>query len=130
MANRRATHRVALNAEDDELLARAAALFGMNRSEVVRRLLRGAMEISPAFNAESSQKLAELSHQLRLVGRNLAQMLRAINEGRVIGQDNTEQVWEALLNQSKEIDAEISRMIRAHGLRLRRSAKLEEVFNS
>lgn len=130
MAARRATHRVALNAEDDELLAKASALFGMNRSEVVRRLLRAAMEVSPAFNAEASQNLVMLSTQLRHVGRNLGQVVRLIHEGRPVGPEDTEPVWAALLQQSREIDAEISRMVRAHGLKLRRSAKLEEVWLS
>ena len=123
-------HRVDLSLEDFALLEQAAAIFGMNRSDVVRRLLRGALEVAPALTAESSQKLTELSHQLRMVGRNLAQLLRAVHDGRMVGMEETEAVWEGLHQRLKEIDAEVMRMTRAHGLRLRRAGQLQEKTTS
>ena len=124
---RTARRRVDLNADDYDLLTKAAAIFGLNQSETVRRLLRGALEVAPALTADNSQKMIEASHQLRMIGRNLAQVLRAVHDGRVVGLEETEAVWAGLHERVKALDEHIVSITRSHGLKLRRASKLEEV---
>jgi hypothetical protein len=121
MATRLRT-RYALFNEDAALLAAAAERFGLSQSEVVRRLLRAAMDVGPALSEENSQTVHALTGQVRRVGLNLAQMLHAVHAGRVVTMKDAEPVWDRLRDVYLGIEAELRAMTEAYGVRLRRAA--------
>ncbi len=44
--------RVEMSAADFDLLEQAAALFGVGKSDLVRRLVRASVEVGPALSTE------------------------------------------------------------------------------
>jgi hypothetical protein len=73
-------------------LQAAVALFGVPKAEVVRRLIRASVQAGPALSAENTRAIVELAQQVRMVGRNLSQVLRAINRGQAVRIEDTEPV--------------------------------------
>lgn len=100
--------------------------FGLNRSEIIRRLVRAAHGHGPMLTADDSQKVALLSHQLRKAGVNLYHLLCALRDGYAVSDENAYEAWQGLHQRVLQLDQELSRMAESHGLKLRRSAKLEE----
>ena len=119
-------HRILLNDADNGLLSDVAEAFGLRRSETVRRLLRAATDVGPALSAQNSQIVVDLSVQVRAVGRNLAQVLRAIHAGHGVGIADLEPILTSLHARASAVDQELSAITIAYGLRLRRSARLAE----
>lgn len=72
-------HRLDLDDEDHRLLLAASVRFGLSQSEVTRRLIRAALDVGPALSQDKVQTVAELSSQIRAVGRKLAWVVKAIN---------------------------------------------------
>ena len=116
--------RTELSQVDERCLEEAVALFGLPKAEVVRRLIRASVQAGPALSAENTRALIELAGQVRMVGRNLSQMLRAIHHGRAAGIEDTEPVWRALHEVIGVINDELTEMTVAYGSKLRRAAKL------
>lgn len=114
--------RIALYDNDAALLAAAAERFGLSQSEVVRRLLRAAMEVGPALSEENSQTVHALTGQVRRVGLNLAQMLHAVHAGRVVTMKEAEPIWAGLRDVYRGVESELRAMTEAYGVRLRRAA--------
>ena len=84
--------RTELSAADEQRLHEAVVLFGLPKAEVVRRLIRASVQAGPALSAENTEAVVLLASQVRMVGRNLAQLLRAVRSGQAIGLDDTEPV--------------------------------------
>jgi hypothetical protein len=120
-------HRLDLDAEDHRLLLAASARFGLSQAEVTRRLIRAALDVGPALSRDNAETVAELSSQIRAVGRNLAQVVRAINEGRAVRLEDARPIFEILHRRISAIDGELTGMTLAYGSGLRRAAKLGSV---
>ncbi len=105
---------------------RAAALFELDRAETLRRIIRASLDVGPALSAENSRTVAALASQVRMVGRNLSQLVHAIHSGRAVPMEAALPIWEALDERIKALDAELTAMTVAHGLKLRKSAHLIE----
>jgi hypothetical protein len=100
--------------------------FGLNRSEIIRRLVRAAHGHGPMLTAEDSQTIIQLSHQLRRLGANLYNLLCALRDGFAVSDEEGAELWHGLYQHLLMVDEEINKMAMSHGLRLRRSARLED----
>ncbi len=116
--------RTELSAADEQRLQDAVALFGLPKAEVVRRLIRASVQAGPALSAENTRAVVELAQQVRMVGRNLSQVLRAIHRGQAVRIEDTEPVWRGLHELVATINDELTEMTVAYGSRLRREARL------
>lgn len=116
--------RTELSEADEQRLQEAVALFGLPKAEVVRRLIRASVQAGPALSADNTRAVVELAHQVRRIGRNLSQVLKAIRCGQAVGLEDTEPVWRGLHAAVGAIDDELTEMTVAYGSRLRRQAKL------
>ena len=118
--------RIDLTPEVSALLDEAAALFELSRAETLRRVVRASLDVGPALSAENSRTVAALASQVRMVGRNLSQLVHAIHAGRATPMEAALPIWEILDERVSAIDHELTAMIVAHGLKLRRAAHLPE----
>ena len=116
--------RTQLSEADAQLLEEAAAVFGLPKAEVVRRLIRASLQAGPALSVENMEVVAEFASQVRMVGRNLAQVLKAVHQGRAVGISETEPVWRALCETIAVINDELTDMTLGYGSKLRRCAGL------
>ena len=116
--------RTELSEADEQHLQQAAAMFGLPKAEVVRRLIRASVQAGPALSAENTQAVILLAGQVRMVGRNLMQVLRAIHRGQAVRIEDTEPVWLGLHQMVAAIDDELTEMTVAYGSKLRRAAGL------
>lgn len=116
--------RTELSDADEQRLQEAVALFGLPKAEVVRRLIRASVQAGPALSAENTKVVIELAQQVRTVGRNLAQVLKAIHRGQAVRIEDTEPVWRGLHEVVAAINDELTEMTVAYGSKLRREAKL------
>ncbi len=123
----RKRHRLDLDDEDYRLLVAVSAQFGLSQAEVTRRLIRAALDVGPALSKDNAATVAELSSQVRAVGRNLAQVVKAINEGRAVRLEDARPIFEILHRRISAVDGELTNMTLAYGSGLRRAAKLESV---
>jgi hypothetical protein len=117
-------HRLDLDEKDHRLLVSASVLFGLSQAEVTRRLIRAALDVGPALSRDNAEAVAELSSQIRGVGRNLAQVVRAINAGRAVRLEDARPIFEILHRRISAVDSELTNMTLAYGSGLRRAAKL------
>jgi hypothetical protein len=115
--------RVEMSAADFELLEQAAAVFGVGKSDLVRRLVRASVEVGPALSTESIAQIKDLAGQVRIVGRNLMQVLKAIHRGEAVGIAESEPVWRGLHELIDALDVELSALSEAT---TRQSAGLRE----
>lgn len=116
--------RTELSATDEQRLQEAVELFDLPKAEVVRRLIRASVQAGPALSAENTRAVVELAQQVRLVGRNLSQVLKAIHRGQAVGIEDSEPVWRGMQEAIAAIDDELTEMTVAYGSKLRRQAKL------
>lgn len=116
--------RTELSEADERRLQEAVALFGLPKAEVVRRLIRASVQAGPALSAENTRAVVELAVQVRMVGRNLAQVLKAIHRGHAVRIEDTEAVWRGLHDAVVTINDELTEMTVAYGSKLRRAAGL------
>lgn len=121
---RKARLRTELSPADEHRLQQAVALFGMPKAEVVRRLIRAAVQAGPALSADNTETVIALAQQMRRVDMNLAQILKAIHCGQAVGMADTEAVWRGLHEALSAINGELTDMTVAYGSKLRREAKL------
>ncbi|MGX5832072.1 hypothetical protein [Mesorhizobium sp. 14Argb] len=116
--------RIDLGPEAIALLDEASKVFQLDRAETLRRIIRASLDVGPALSAENSRTVAALASQVRMVGRNLSQLLHAIHSGRAVPVEAALPVWEALDERVRAVDAELTAMTIAHGLKLRKAAHL------
>ncbi len=124
-SRRKARLRTELSEADEGRLAEAIVLFGLPKAEVVRRLIRASVQAGPALSAENTKAVVALAGQVRMVGRNLSQVLRAIHRGQAVRIEDTEAVWRGLHAAIAEINDELTEMTIAYGSKLRRQAGLD-----
>lgn len=115
--------RVEMSAADFDLLELSSALFGVGKSDLVRRLVRASIDVGPALSTESVARIEELAGQVRIVGRNLMQVLKAIHRGEAVGIAESEPVWRGLHELIDALDVELSALSEAT---TRQSAGLRE----
>ena len=123
-ADDRKRARVDLTPEVSAWLDEASRAFGLSRAETLRRLIQASLDVGPALSAENSRTVAALASQVRMVGRNLSQLVHAIHAGRAIAMEASLPIWEILDERVSAIDHELTAMTVAHGLKLRRAAHL------
>ncbi len=100
--------RVEMSAPDFHLLEQAAAVFGVGKSDLVRRLVRASVEVGPALSTESAARIEDLAGEVRVVGRDLMQVLKAIHRGDAVSIAESEPVWRGLHELIEGLDAELS----------------------
>jgi len=108
--------RVVLSGVDFATLEHASGVFGLGKSELVRRLVRASVDGSPLLSGEGEARLAELSTQVRVVRRNLMQVLHAIRRGEAIGIVESEPVWLGLQEMIATLDDELTAWADASGV--------------
>ena len=126
-AENRKRARVDLTPEVSAWLDEASRAFGLSRSETLRRLIQASLDVGPALSAENSRTVAALASQVRMVGRNLSQLVHAIHAGRAPSMEAALPIWEILDERVSAIDHELTAMTVAYGLKLRRAAHLPEI---
>lgn len=113
--------------EDVVVLDEACRVFDVTKSELVRRLVRASVDVGPALSAEGVQRIEALTGQVRIVGRNLMQVLTAIHRGEAVGIAESEPVWLGLHEMIAALDAELTGLVEGNGPALRERAGLTEV---
>lgn len=121
---RKSRLRTELSAADEAHLQAAVELFGLPKAELIRRLIRSAVQAGPALSADNEKIVAALAMEVRIVGRNLSQVLKAIRCGEVVGLEDTEPVWNGLHAVTEAISDELSVMVIGQGAKLRVTAGL------
>ena len=124
VSRRKPRLRTELSEADEARLESAVAMFGLPKAEVVRRLIRASVQSGPALSAENTAVVLDLASQVRRVGRNLAQVLKAIHRGHAVRIEDTEPVWRGLYEAVSAINDELTEMTVAYGSKLRRNAGL------
>jgi hypothetical protein len=124
-AARKARHRLDLGKEDHRLLGLAAARFGLARSEVIRRLVRGALDVGPALSAQNSWALTELGADIRAASRDLSRLVQGMEAGRAEPLAPALPIFSVLHDRIAAIESELTAMTLGHGRRLRRAAGFE-----
>lgn len=114
--------RVVLSDADFDALERASGMFGVGKSELVRRLVRASMDVGPALSSDGLERIEALTGQVRTVGRNLMQVLKAIHRGDAVGIAESEPVWRGLQEMIADIDAELTGLLEGKGPALRERA--------
>jgi hypothetical protein len=116
---------VILAPEDFAHLEAACLVFGIGKSELVRRLIRASLDIAPALSLEDGKKLVPIGKELRAIGRNIAQIVKGINLGYAPQLADNEELFRAVYLTMAQMNATIQNMIVAYGSRLRRGAGLK-----
>jgi hypothetical protein len=116
---------VLLAREDFAHLEAACVVFGIGKSELVRRLIRASVDIGPALSLEDGKKLAPIGKELRAIGRNIAQIVKGINLGYAPQLTESEELFRTVYLTLAQMNATIQTMIVAYGSRLRRGAGLK-----
>lgn len=119
-------HRIDLDDADFAMLEMLEERMGLNRSEIVRRLVRTACGAGPFLTAEDCQKIALLSQQMRRAGGNLYALLDALRQGFAVSDQEAEAVWQELHGSVTAIDNKLADMTSSHGLRLRHPLSQQE----
>lgn len=100
--------------------------MGLNRSEIVRRLVRTACGAGPFLTAENSKEIALLSQQVRRAGGNLYALLDVLRQGFAVSDKEAEAVWHELHERFLATEAMLNALTEYHGLKLRKSLTLPE----
>ena len=119
--------RVVLSDADFDVLEIAAGTFGVGKSELVRRLVRASVDVGPALSSDGLVRIEALTGQVRIVGRNLMQVLKAIHRGDALGIAESEPVWRGLQEMIAALDAELAGLVEGNGALLRERAGLTVV---
>lgn len=119
-------HRVDLDDVDFAMLEALEERVGLNRSEIVRRLVRTASGAGPFLTAENSKEIALLSQQMRRAGGNLYGLLDALRQGFAVSDKEAEAVWHELYERFLATEAMLNALTESHGLKLRKSLTLPE----
>ena len=123
---RASRHRVDLDEVDFAMLEALEERVGLNRSEIVRRLVRTACGAGPFLTAENSKEIALLSQQMRRAGGNLYGLLDALRQGFAVSDKEAEAVWRELHDRFLATEAMLNALTESHGLKLRKSLTLPE----
>ena len=116
--------RVVLSDADFDVLEVASGTFGVGKSELVRRLVRASVDVGPALSSDGLVRIEALTGQVRIVGRNLMQVLKAIHRGDALGIAESEPVWRGLQEMIAALDAELAGLVEGNGASLRERAGL------
>ena len=119
--------RVVLSDADFDVLEVASGTFGVGKSELVRRLVRASVDVGPALSSDGLVRIEALTGQVRIVGRNLMQVLKAIHRGDAVGIAESEPVWRGLQEMIAALDAELAGLVEGNGVLLREHAGLTVV---
>lgn len=119
--------RVVLSDADFDVLEIAAGTFGVGKSELVRRLVRASVDVGPALSSDGLVRIEALTGQVRIVGRNLMQVLKAIHRGDAVGIAESEPVWRGLQEMIAALDADLTGFVEGNGALLRQRAGLAVV---
>ena len=122
--NDKRSFRVVLTDTEFDVLNRASDVFGVGKSELVRRLVRASVDVGPALSAEGVERIEALTGQVRIVGRNLMQVLKAIHRGDAVGIAESEPVWRGLQEMIAVLDAELTGLVEGNGASLRERSGL------
>lgn len=124
-AEQRKRGRIDLGPEVSILLDEAAELFGMARAEVLRRLIKGALQVGPALSTENSKTVIGLTSEIRSASRGLGQLLGEVRTGRAVSLEDALPILSLLHERLVEVDQELTTMTLKHGAALRAAAELE-----
>jgi hypothetical protein len=122
-----AKHRVQadFSLEDFERLEQACAIFGLGKSDLLRRLVRASIDVGPALSVENGTELAATTRELRACGRNIAQIVKGINLGYAPQLADDKELFVAIHRALSEITALVHEMTGAYSARVRRAAGLK-----
>ena len=99
--------RVRLYEDEKEAFARLAESMDVSTSELLRRMVREAVSSGPSLFDDGISGLVDAGNAVSAVGRNINQMTRAINAGRVKldakHREEIRQLAAVLLTLKKEI---------------------------
>ena len=123
----RAKRRVQADFSSDDFarIEAACAMFGVGKSDLIRRLVRASLDVGPALSADNAKALGAIAKELRAIGRNIAQIVKGINLGYAPQLANDEELFRATHAWLDQIDSTIHDMTIAYGSRLRREAGLK-----
>ncbi|WP_330085244.1 hypothetical protein [Methylocystis iwaonis] len=125
-------HRVQVDFSPDDFvrLEQACAIFGLGKSDLLRRLVRASIDVGPALSVENGEALAATTRELRACGRNIAQILKGINLGYAPQLSDDKELFVATHRALAEISALVHEITIACGSRLRRAAGLKPLADS
>lgn len=116
-----------LTDEEFSQLEYACGVFGLGKSDLIRRLTRAAIDVGPALSAENTKELLELTKQLRAAGRNIAQIVKGVNLGYAPQLAEATDALVATHRALSEINDLVHQLTIANGSGLRRRASLKRL---
>lgn len=119
------TMRLRLGAEDLALLDVGVATFKLTKSALIRRAVRAVLEAGPALSEDGVVAVMRLTKQIQAVGRNLAQVVRAINAGHAVQIADCLPIIDALRLSLAAIEQEALDLTSDYGAKVRRLANLK-----
>ena len=104
---------IRLYPEEDAALTQLAQALHQTPSRVIRSLIRQAVTGGPDFFEDGVLELRTMHRQLAAIGRNLNQLARAANRGKVVGGDDVRRVVHAGIVQLEAAKALYFTAVRA-----------------
>ena len=105
--------RVRLHPEEDAALKQLAQTLNQTPSRVIRSLIRQAVTGGPDYFDAGVLEIRTAHRQLAAIGRNLNQLVRALNRGDIVGGDDLRRVVNAGLVQMEAVKGVYFKAVRA-----------------
>ena len=118
--------RLDIDESDHALLESVADLFGVPKSELVRRMIRAAHELGPALSKDNVVVVGALAREVRVVGRSLSQLLHSIRRGEGATLAAAEEVISRLVDSYAAINGELTNLTLSYGSRVRESVSMPD----
>ena len=94
-----------LRADEDAGLQTLAAVLGLPPSRIIRRLIREAINGGPDYFPDGVKEIRLMHVHLSAVGRNLNQLVKAVNRGELVASEDLVRVLDAVRLQVAGIEA-------------------------
>jgi hypothetical protein len=109
------------------LLEKSAAAFGLSKSVLLRKLIRASIDAGPAMSADGVVAVMRLTKQVQALGRNFAQVLRAINAGHAVQLADAVPLIVSIQELMQGVDTNAILLTEGYGARLRKLANVRLV---
>lgn len=97
------SERVRLTAQERDSLQNLADQMGVQRSKIIRRLIREAVNAGPDFFDDGIKELRESNRQLAAIGRNLNRLLKLMEMDKPVNNRDLEIEYESLRSGYEEM---------------------------
>ena len=104
---------VRLRVEEDTGLKALGKALGLSPSRIIRRLIREAINGGPDYFTDGEKEIRMMHVHLSAVGRNLNQLVKAVNRDELVPSEDLVQVLDVVRLQVAGIEAHYLKAVRA-----------------